>query len=240
MRWLLVVAVLAGCSSSSSVAQRGVGPRPLAPLYDGQPMQDEHEVTGHVSGGGTSERASVARTQLGVGYRTRQGPTSDFLLTLDLAPSIALPEPATRPTDTAAAGLGFALRSAPGGEAFRLGVSLGLQGWLVPVADDEDGDGRVDTSFTPGLAAHAALVPSVRIGPIAAYLNVALLAALAVPGDHERGAGVRVETVPGLAASLGVRIDMSAHGWLMARVDAGAHDEGRTLGGTLGFGSSLD
>lgn len=238
-RTTLALLVLAGCSSSNSVRQRGVAPRPRIPIYDAQPMATKREAHGYVEGGAAPDKANIARLQLGAGMRVRGGPTWDGDFTIDAASGLGMVRAPTSnlapPTRSLAVGIGASIRKSVGGGPFRLGLLAGGQLWRVPIVDEEMASGG---AVAPAL--FGALVPSVRVGAVVVFAGISVQSAVTIPDTHESDEDLRATTSLGVAANLGLRVEVAPALWLALVASAGANEEDGALGGALAVGRGFE
>lgn len=234
--WLLA---LVGCTSGSGVAQRGVGPRPRLPTYDGQPMTTKRETQAYVEGGAAPDAANIARVQFGAGMRLRGGPTWDGTITIDAATGLGMvraPDGTfAPPRRDLAVGIGASIHKSLGSGAFRLGLLAGGQLWRVPIVDEEMAAGG---DVAPAL--FGALVPSLRLGSTVVFGGLSVQSAVTIPDAHEAKGDLVATTTLGVAASLGVRVDVARALWLSLTANAGMHDEDGAVGAALAVGRGFD
>jgi hypothetical protein len=196
------VLALAGSSSDSySFRQRGTVPQPRAALYDGQPMDQKVRVEGHLGGtlaedfeqtDGTqlpsgASGAAVARKTAGGAVRFRAGERSDVGVELDRSWS---PSSTTREgvrvgvADDAVHDIAFTARTSTKvseTSPWRLGFVANLGAHINPISrlDSSAGETRNDTT----LLFRAAMVPSMRRGPVTLYSSFGIASESDIPAD---------------------------------------------------------
>ena len=198
MQPTLVLAVLvmgAGCTSSSqTVRQNGLVPRPRADTYDGQPLAHAIQLEGHAdttvtaaaNGHDPASGASVARSELGGAARFAIGRDADlgvlFEEALTSGATTTNAENVVAPSSHDSMGFGFAVRdSMPlGGATEHDGWRLGLAGSLTlwRVARREEG-GEQLVNGAPVFS--ASLVPSKRVGNVVLFGSLTLTNQISVP-----------------------------------------------------------
>lgn len=236
---LLAAALLALAGSSSSsytFRQRGTVTAPRAASYDGQPMERKTRIEGHFGGGlgddfeqkGTvlqagASAATVARKTAGGALRFRAGERSDVGVEVDSSWSptsttregIRLGAPGEAVVDVA-----FAARTSTRlseTSPLRIGFVANLGAHSNPIARlDSFSDGtRRDTT----LLFRAAMVPSVKQGPVTFFGSLGLATESDVPADvfvagSEDDPGAVADTTGAaftLAAGATVELGQGAH-----------------------------
>ncbi len=196
------VLALAGSSSDSySFRQRGTVPQPRAALSDGQPMDQKVRLEGHFGGtlGEDFEQtdgnvvppgasgAAVARKTAGGAVRFRSGDRSDIGVEIDRSwsPSSTTREGVRIGVDDAAVhDIAFSARtSTKVGETspWRIGFVANLGAHINPISrlDSSVGETRSDTT----LLFRAAMVPSMRRGPVTLYSSFGVASESDIPAD---------------------------------------------------------
>jgi hypothetical protein len=201
LRISLLAAALATLAASSSDSyqfqQRGTVPAPRAALHDGQPLTQPVRLEGHagaiVSGRegavspGAGQGAAVAGKQAGGAMRVRVNHVVDLGVEVDTSWSPAATTRDGLPIDAPddhVLDLALAFRTSSKlderGDT-RVGVVFNLGGHSVPVIRD---DGFNDSAQRDtALLVRAAVVPSMRRGPVTFFGSLGLASETDVPGD---------------------------------------------------------
>jgi hypothetical protein len=239
------LALAASSSDSYQFSQRGTVATPRAALHDGQPMDGNVRLEGHMSttadsaveqttaSVGSPSGAAVAKSSAGGAVRFRANELVDFGVEVDSSWS---PTRDTRDgspidgPDDAVIGVAVAVRGTtrPTAEGLRLGWVANLGAESAPIVRDND----VRVSRDEALLFRAALVPSLKRGAVTLFASLGLAtetdvpATVSVEGSEDDPGTVHDAVGAVFAGAAGVSVDLGSGAHATARVGDAFTDNG--------------
>jgi hypothetical protein len=258
---LLASAFLALAASSSDgyqFNQRGTVATPRAAIHDGQPMDGNVRLEGHMSttmdsaverradNVGSPSGAAVAKSSAGGAVRFKAGQLVDFGVEVDSSWS---PTSDTRDgspingPDDAVIGVAVAMRGTTHAtdDGMRLGWVANLGAESAPIVRDNDARVRRDEA----LLFRAALVPSIKRGAVTLFASLGIATETDVPATvyvdgSEDDPGTVHNAVGGVfAGAAGLSVDLGSGAHATARVGDAFTDNGN-YGPQVDVGLSFD
>lgn len=248
---LLSAAFLALAASSSDgyqFNQRGTVATPRAAIHDGQPMNGNVRLEGHMSttvdsaverratdAGGDGLGAAVAKSSAGGAVRFKASEYVDFGVEVDSSWSPTSDtrngSPVNGPDD-AVIGMAVAVRGTtrPSADGLRLGWVANLGAESAPIVRNPETS--IEASRNEALLFRAALVPSIKRGAVTLFASLGMATETDVPatvyvegGEDDPGA-VHEAVGAVFAGAAGLSVDLGSGAHATARVGDAFTDNG--------------